>query len=38
VLAVPFTFRERLLRESAGPEKIRGHRFSPSRSDLVTRR
>lgn len=38
VLAVPFRFCERLLRESAGPEKIRGHRFSPSRSDLVTRR
>ena len=38
VLAVPFTFRDRPLRESAEPEKIRGRRFSPSRSDLVTRR
>jgi hypothetical protein len=38
VLAVPFTFRDRPLRESADPEKIRGRRFSPSRSDLVTRR
>lgn len=36
--AVPFTFRDRPLRESADPEKIRGRRFSPSRSDLVTRR
>lgn len=38
VLAVPFAFRDRPLRESADPEKIRGRRFSPSGYDLVTRR